>query len=115
MTPERRFAFRLALALGVWDIDALYDAMPGSVFGQWLAYDQIEPVGNVMTDVLLAQLNATMVNVYRDPKKSKPVTAGAFLPQLQAQPQSSQREQRAARWQWFKTWAMLHNARVKNA
>jgi len=43
--PIQVIAHRLALAMGVWDVDALLDEMPASVFAKWVAYYGIEPWG----------------------------------------------------------------------
>ena len=44
--PERLVLLRLALKLGVWDVDALADAMPMDTFQQWLAFYMVEPFGD---------------------------------------------------------------------
>ena len=38
--------FRLALKLGVWDVDALADSMPVELFKEWMAFYMIEPWGD---------------------------------------------------------------------
>lgn len=78
--------------------------MPARLMQEWMVFAEQEPLGFGRTDALLAQLNATMVNVHRDPKKTNALTAADFLhPQRKAQKQS-------ASWAWAKTWALAHNA-----
>lgn len=38
--------FRLALKLGVWDVDGLAEAMPLDVFTRWAAFYMVEPWGD---------------------------------------------------------------------
>lgn len=40
------FLHRLALKLGIWDVDALAEAMPVDVLYRWMAYYQLEPWGD---------------------------------------------------------------------
>lgn len=42
---RRRFAFRLALALGQLDVDAMLRAMPAGMLDEWYAYYRLEPWG----------------------------------------------------------------------
>lgn len=41
----RLFLFRLALAIGEWDVDAM-GAMPMPLLAEWMAYWQVEPFGD---------------------------------------------------------------------
>lgn len=38
--------FRLALQLGVWDVDALADSMTLDTFREWMAFYSVEPFGD---------------------------------------------------------------------
>lgn len=40
------FLFRLALKLGIWDVDALAETMPVDLLYEWMAYYQLEPWGD---------------------------------------------------------------------
>lgn len=40
------FLHRLALKLGIWDVDALAEAMPVDTLYRWMAYYQLEPWGD---------------------------------------------------------------------
>ena len=42
--PERRFAHRLAIAFGRWDVDEFLSEIPAAVFAEWQAYDSLEPI-----------------------------------------------------------------------
>ena len=42
----REFLFRLALKLGIWDVDELARKMPMSLFWEWLAFYRISPWGD---------------------------------------------------------------------
>lgn len=44
--PEREFLFRLALQLGIWDVEALADSMPLPMFYDWLAFYRMSPWGD---------------------------------------------------------------------
>jgi hypothetical protein len=83
----RLFAFRLALALGVWDVDAMLDDMPGDLLYEWLAYYQIDPFGNERGDLQSAMIVSALANIHRDPKtQRKPYQPGDFMPQFDSQP-----------------------------
>lgn len=42
----RRFAYRLALAMGVLDVDAMLASMPSSMLAEWRAFEMLEPFGH---------------------------------------------------------------------
>ena len=62
---RRRFAFRLALALGCPDPDVMMDSMPSKTFSEWIAYYQIEPFGILAEDAEWAHWKAIYANVHR--------------------------------------------------
>ena len=45
MTPERRFAYRLALALGQPNVDAMLARIPWRQWQEWIEYHSLEPFG----------------------------------------------------------------------
>jgi hypothetical protein len=47
---KRLFAFRLALALGISDVDAMLADMPVSLLDEWRAYFDLEPWGHPITE-----------------------------------------------------------------
>lgn len=100
--------YRLALALGVWDVEAWLDEMSATQLGRWLEYMSLEPFGEISAESRAARLSALLANIWR-PKNSQPVTPRQFMPAQyvgQARPARSN-------WQEAKLWAMLHNARRK--
>ena len=62
---KRRFAFRLALALGWPDPDAMLDSIPAQTLTEWIAYYQLEPFGTLADDVEWAHWKAIYANVHR--------------------------------------------------
>ena len=62
---KRRFAFRLALALGWPDPDAMLDSIPARTFSEWIAYYQLEPFGILAEDAIEAHWKAMYANVHR--------------------------------------------------
>lgn len=63
---KRRFAFRLALALGFPDVDIMLDQMPAEMLSEWLAYYQLEPFGILAEDTISAHWKAIYVNSNRN-------------------------------------------------
>ena len=61
----RRFAFRLARELGVWDVDGMMRAMPSRLLSEWMAYWAIEPFGEEREDYRAAMIVAATYNVWR--------------------------------------------------
>lgn len=62
---KRRFAFRLALALGWSDPDAMLDSIPAHTFYEWIAFYQLEPFGILAEDAIAAHGKAMFANVHR--------------------------------------------------
>jgi hypothetical protein len=56
--PHRRFAFRLALALGRLDVDAMLAEIPEGLLREWRAYSLLEPFGQPEEDRRSATLCA---------------------------------------------------------
>jgi hypothetical protein len=55
--------------------------MTSSQFGDWLAFDELEPIGGQPAIGLLAELAGMYAEVHRDrDKRSEPYTALDFLP-----------------------------------
>lgn len=78
--PERRFWFRLALALGC-TVAELQDRMSSAEFAEWMAFYGVEPFGEVRGDIQAAVIASTVANVNRDPKRrSKPFGLDLFMP-----------------------------------
>ena len=45
------FAFTLALRLGIWDVDAMLQAMPSSLLTEWFAFANLNPIGDDRGDL----------------------------------------------------------------
>lgn len=75
----RVFAYRLAVRMGILNVDELLSRLTVPQFAEWMAYYQIEPFGQDHTDYLIAQLTALTRNINRQQgtEASKPQD---FLP-----------------------------------
>lgn len=51
--------------LGTPDVDGLLRRMPSSLLTEWIAYDQIDPIGLARVDAGFGLVAATIVNVNR--------------------------------------------------
>jgi hypothetical protein len=71
MTAARRFAFRLALALGQPNPDALLSEIPARILSEWQEYASLEPFGEERGDWRAAMVASTMANIHAR-KKGKP-------------------------------------------
>lgn len=79
--PERRFMFRLALALGFPHPDFLSKVLNSRQVAEWMAYASIEPFGERNRDLSIGILTSYLVNINRDTKKRKtPFPASDFMP-----------------------------------
>lgn len=77
-----RFAYTLALALGIWDVDSLLREMPWSQFRMWMRYHEVEPWGGQQDDQRAGYMTAILYNANRDPKKTTAASASDFFPSL---------------------------------
>jgi hypothetical protein len=59
------------------------EAMSSHEFAEWMAFAKIQPFGEVRADFRFASLQALIANTNRDPKKSKPFTHEAFMPDFE--------------------------------
>ena len=64
MSRERRLAFRLALALGYANPDAMLAEMPDRIWREWLIYLRYDPFGNERGDIRLAALMTQIANLF---------------------------------------------------
>lgn len=62
MTPVRRFAYRLALALGQPNPEAMLATMPYRIFTEWMRYAQVEPFGEERADMRAGIIASTTAN-----------------------------------------------------
>jgi hypothetical protein len=76
--PERRFYFRLALALGEIDVDGMLARVGSRQVSEWIEYAKLEPFGEERADLRSAIVAATLVNLWSK-KKAK---AEDFMPKF---------------------------------
>lgn len=65
MTSARLFAHRLALALGIPDVDGMLARMSARQFAEWEAYYAQEPWGELRADLRAGIVASTLANVHR--------------------------------------------------
>lgn len=83
--PERRFYFRLALALGYAHPDYLLAELTPLQVAEWQAYDTMEPIGEYRRDYMEAQILAMIQNIAQSVYSKKgatprPVSPFDFIP-----------------------------------
>ena len=79
MRPDRRFAFKLCLALGCVHPDELLARLTSRQFAEWKAYDSLEPFGDRAAFLRSGIVAATFANVYRK-KGAPPIRPEKFMP-----------------------------------
>ena len=62
--------------------DFLLRNLDSSQLADWVAFSRVEPFGEGADWLRNARLLAMMANQYRDPRKSKSVSVGDFVPQF---------------------------------
>lgn len=62
--------------------DQLMDQLTSAQYSEWMAFDQLEPIGSWWQDFRMSYLCALMGNVYRE-KGSKAFTIFDFMPPSQ--------------------------------
>ena len=77
--PERRFYFRLALALGR-PVGEMLSTMSSHELAEWMAFERVEgPVGEMRDDLRTGIMASTVANVNRK-RGSRPFTPADFMP-----------------------------------
>jgi len=82
MRPARRFAFRLALALGHANPDAMLACMPFRIYREWHDYYQVEPFGEKRADFRSAIVAATVANAMGRAKGKPAFRLDQFIPKF---------------------------------
>lgn len=82
MTPERRFAFRLALALGYANPEYMLASMPWRIWQDWIAYNALEPIGEERADLRAGIIAATTANCLARRKGKPAYRAADFMPKF---------------------------------
>jgi len=88
MTPERRLAFRLALALGYANPEYMLASMPWRVWHDWIEYAKVEPFGEERADLRSAIVAATVANCMARGKGKPAFRPSQFMPKFDAEPRS---------------------------
>lgn len=82
--PERRFWFRLALALGM-SIRQVQQNVDSAEFSEWIAYCNIEPFGEERADLRSAIVASTIANCNRKANKQA-FKVSDFMPMFKRSP-----------------------------
>ena len=98
------FAYRLGLALGEPDIEAMLDGISAKQLQSWMAYYDIEPFGEERADLRSAIVACQIVNV-NIPKGKKRFKPGDFMPDFKPKKQQSVKEMACI----FRVFAAAHN------
>lgn len=83
MTPARRFAFRLALALGQPNPDAMLARLPWRIWQEWQAFATLEPFGEGRADLRAGIVAATVANCLARRKGQPTFKPYDFMPQFE--------------------------------
>lgn len=80
--------FRLAALCGRWDVDGLLSDMTPAQWGEWIAYDRIEPIGEKRADLRNAQHLAHLLRMMSamvggDPDSIEERNFLPYVPELQ--------------------------------
>lgn len=85
--------------------------MTSAEYTQWLAYDQVEPIGTARDDIHIAMQIQALANIHRNPKKRSPYKMKDFhLGQMITPRQQSPEEAKSA----LIRLALSHGAKVTN-
>lgn len=76
--PTRRFAMRLALALGRCDVDEMLSELTAGQLTEWEAFFMLEPWGESVQNYRFAALSSLLANIFRT-ERSKPYGLEDFL------------------------------------
>lgn len=109
--PERRFYFRLALALGS-TVEELLERISARELTEWMAFNTLEPFGDPRADMRAGIVASVIANVNRDAKKRpKPYMPADFMPEFdeQTRPKKTAKEI----YMEFRTWALAAGAKLK--
>lgn len=83
MTPVRRFAFRLALALGQPNPDAMLARLPWRVWREWQTFAALEPFGEERADLRAGIVAATIANCLARGKGKPAFKVRDFMPRFE--------------------------------
>jgi len=90
--PERRFYFRLALALGC-TVEELLDRITALELDEWLAYYNLEPWGEERADLRAGIISSTIANCRPFRKRSsKSFKPKHFMPTFRRRPAGTMKQ-----------------------
>ena len=92
--PERRFAFRLALALGAAHPDYVLDRLTSRQLRDWMDFYEVEPWGSDMEFLRSGIVASTIANCHRDSRRPA-FKAKDFTPQFGRPPGQTMEETKA--------------------
>jgi len=92
MKPERRFAFRLALALEQPNPDAMLAEIPWRVWQEWIQFYNEEPFGQI--PMRLGFAAASLAGLLGERKNKLPWKASDFMPDVDYDPGDGGQPQR---------------------
>ncbi len=108
----RRFAFRLALATRHVNVDAMLRQITFPQLREWIAFEELEPFGEMRDDYRMANMMQLTANMHRDTKKHpEPYTLSDFLfkfdkeAEEQVKPRQSVEEQKRIARLWAAVYA----------
>jgi hypothetical protein len=78
MTPERRFAYRLALALDQPNVDAMLSRITWRQWQEWQQFCALEPFGEL--PLRIGYVGAALGNLLGKPKFKRHWEPGDFMP-----------------------------------
>lgn len=85
LTDDERFHHRLTIALGYHSVEHMLSCLSDAALERWRLFDILEPIGPRESRMHLAQLLATLLNHWRDVKKTPPMKATDFLIRLRSE------------------------------
>lgn len=88
MTPSRRFAFRLAKALGQANPDAMLARLPHRIWREWQEFAILEPFGEERADLRAGIIASTVANCMARDKGQPAFKPRDFMPQFEKQEQA---------------------------
>ena len=105
----RRFAYRLALHLGYVNVGLMLRSITYEELLEWYNYAQLEPFGEIREDYRNAHVVSTLININRDPKRSKPVKMEDCLLLFGDTPKPKRKQSWQEQKSVAKLWAALYS------
>lgn len=107
---RRRFAYRLAAALGQPSVDTMLSNLSARELDEWVAFFELEPFGDTRGDIQMAQLCTLVANIARD-RRQRAYRIKDFLLRWEGDPQPALAEQ----WRVIEMWNAALGGKVVKA